>query len=135
MQRLWGLGEAGGGYERSEGDGLVTFRIKASLAEGARKCTDWERAATWKRLLQKCGERERETAAPTGLEVRRPTFEFWLRLLLELCDRGQIKVAVLTLEGRCEGERKGARENAGKQYELPNCQRNLNEFRFQHVQA
>lgn len=64
--------------------------------------------------------RERESS-PTGLEVRRPTFEFWLRLLLELCDRGQIKVAVLTLEGRCEGERKGARENAGKQYELPNC--------------
>lgn len=99
MQRWWGLGR--GRCERSEGGRLVTLRIKASLAEGARKCTGWGRAATWERSLYKRGERERETN-PTGPEVTRPVFEFLLHHLLELCDCGQIRIAMLSLQGCCE---------------------------------
>ena len=65
-------------------------------------------------------ERERETN-PTGPEVTRPVFELWLYHLLELCDCGQIRIAMLSLQGCCEGGREDACANTGKQYEFHNC--------------
>lgn len=78
------------------------------------------------------GERERDTS--TGPGVRRSRLEPWLHLSLELCDLGAIEIAMLASQGRCEGKERLHVKMPGKQYEL-NDRGNLNEFRFQHVEA
>lgn len=61
----------------------MTFRIKASLAEMPGNAQGMD--------------------AQLGPGVRRCKSEFWLHYLLELCDLGQIKTAMLTSQGCHEG--------------------------------